>query len=403
MGIFKAVSSGANLRRAINYVTDPKKSAPELISGKDCDPERAAEDMQKTKQAFGKEGGREYKHYVQSFSPDEQITPEEAHKIAVKMAEKSFPGHEVLIATHIDKDHIHSHLIVNSVNFENGRKLHMSNQDLQNLKDYSDQLCRDAGKTVCEKGIRNEIDAPDAKKYRALERGIKGEYKSYVLDCHDSVNNARKNAINRADFIEKMEEKGYKTTWTDERKYITFEDKEGNRIRNSNLEKTFKNPCGKEDLEHEFARNDRLARSSPGIDIEKQRAEIEQRGTGIDQQNVELTNRRKRREQLALDEGKQGIKSNYHGLGSGDQGLEKADRGVDRPDQQKQKIDFGKGSEDFEFGERKQLSFQHEPGADSRKRIEQEQAIRRQQNRGGELGLDNQNERVRTKDRGLER
>lgn len=69
--------------------------------------------------------GRTYKHYVQSYHEDEEITPEQAHKNAVELAEhtKAWKGHEVLIATHIDKGHIHTHFIVNSVNYENGHKL----------------------------------------------------------------------------------------------------------------------------------------------------------------------------------------------------------------------------------------------------------------------------------------
>ncbi len=77
------------------------------------------------KELWGKTDGRTYKHYVQSYHEDEEITPEQAHKNAVELAEhtKAWKGHEVLIATHIDKGHIHTHFIVNSVNYENGHKL----------------------------------------------------------------------------------------------------------------------------------------------------------------------------------------------------------------------------------------------------------------------------------------
>ena len=77
------------------------------------------------KGAVGQDGRRTYKHYVQSYHEDEEITPEQAHKNAVELAEhtKAWKGHEVLIATHIDKGHIHTHFIVNSVNYENGHKL----------------------------------------------------------------------------------------------------------------------------------------------------------------------------------------------------------------------------------------------------------------------------------------
>lgn len=123
--IYKAVSSKAGIGHAIDYVTKKEKTEEKLVSGLHCEPETVKEEMQATKELWGKTDGRTYKHYVQSYHEDEEITPEQAHKNAVELAEhtKAWKGHEVLIATHIDKGHIHTHFIVNSVNYENGHKL----------------------------------------------------------------------------------------------------------------------------------------------------------------------------------------------------------------------------------------------------------------------------------------
>jgi hypothetical protein len=288
MAIIKAVSSRASIGRAIKYVTDPEKTDELLVSGKDCSPETAIEEMQATKELWEKAGGREYLHVVQSF--DDDITPQEAHEIGLNLAERSFPGHEVLIATHTDTGHIHNHLIVNSVNHETGLKLHMSKQDLQSIKDISDTLVQERGLSITPKG--QEITSFKQPKYRAIERGINTQYKSYLFECRNAVAEVSKSAINRTDFIEKMEERGYKTTWSDERKYITFEDKEGNKIRNSNLEKTFKKPYGKEELEHEFTRNVANARSNQRFDIEKQRADISKQRADISKQRADIEKQR---------------------------------------------------------------------------------------------------------------
>ena len=107
------------------HVPEKGKTEEKLVSGLHCEPETVKEEMQATKELWGKTDGRTYKHYVQSYHEDEEITPEQAHKNAVELAEhtKAWKGHEVLIATHIDKGHIHTHFIVNSVNYENGHKL----------------------------------------------------------------------------------------------------------------------------------------------------------------------------------------------------------------------------------------------------------------------------------------
>jgi len=136
MATIKAVSSRASIGQSLDYVTKEEKTEEKLVTGLHCEADTVKEEMQATKELWGKTGGRTYKHFVQSYHADEQITPEQAHKNAIELAKgtEAWKGHEVLIATHIDRGHIHSHFIVNSVNFENGYKLQWSKADLQNLK-----------------------------------------------------------------------------------------------------------------------------------------------------------------------------------------------------------------------------------------------------------------------------
>lgn len=81
-----------------------------------------------------------YYHVIQSFSPEEVLTAETAHEIALKLAQE-FAGFEVLVCTHTDRDHLHSHLIVNSVSAETGRKYHSDKDNIQQIRQASDQLC----------------------------------------------------------------------------------------------------------------------------------------------------------------------------------------------------------------------------------------------------------------------
>lgn len=125
MAVVKAVSSRASISQAIDYVTKREKTDERLLTGQGCEPDTAREEMQSTKELWGKTGGRTYKHFVQSFAPGERITTEQAHTLACEFA-RSIPGwkgFEVLIATHKDKKNIHTHFIVNSVSYEDGHKL----------------------------------------------------------------------------------------------------------------------------------------------------------------------------------------------------------------------------------------------------------------------------------------
>jgi len=253
MAIIKAVNSRASIANAINYITKTEKTEKKLITGIECSPHTAIEEMKATKEMWHKTDGRQYKHFIQSFSPDDKVTPEQAHKITCDLVKDRFKGYEILIATHKDKEHIHSHIIVNSVNYIDGHKLQFSKQDLKKMKEHSDELCRQNNLSICQKG--KEISSYNLNKYKAIEKSVKENYKSYLVDTVLAVNNAKKQATSRQEFIKLMKQQGYEVSWSDTRKYITFTDKEGHKVRNSNLTKTFKEDFGKESLENEFVAN----------------------------------------------------------------------------------------------------------------------------------------------------
>lgn len=275
MAVIKAVNSKASISKAINYITKEEKTEERLISGKDCNPKTAIDEMKATKEQWGKTGGRQYTHLVQSFNPKDKVNPQQAHEIGRKFIENNekFKGHEVVIATHIDKGHIHNHFIINSVSYENGKKLHTTKKELQKLKELSNQLSREHGLSVPTKG--DTITTFNQKKYKAIEKGATGKEKSYVLDTAKNVSDSLKKATDRENFIKDMESKGYKVNWKDTRKYITFTTPEGKKVRNSNLEKTFKeHKFSKEGMEYEIQRN-----------RERREPNREQRTTRLDERN----------------------------------------------------------------------------------------------------------------------
>ena len=154
MAVIKAVSSKAGIGQALDYVTKEEKTEDKLVSGLHCEPDTVKDEMQATKELWEKTGGRTYKHFVQSYHKDEKITPEQAHRNALQLAENTsaWKGFEVLVATHKDKKHIHTHFIVNSVNFEDGHKLQWSSADLQELEGAVQRTEQGAGATRLRKG-----------------------------------------------------------------------------------------------------------------------------------------------------------------------------------------------------------------------------------------------------------
>lgn len=274
MAVIKAVSSKAGIGHAIDYVTKKEKTEEKLVSGLHCEPETVKEEMQATKELWGKTDGRTYKHYVQSYHEDEEITPEQAHKNAVELAEhtKAWKGHEVLIATHIDKGHIHTHFIVNSVNYENGHKLQWSKHDLKDLKERCNEQSWEQGLHVPEKGktfageVREETVAWSKDTYQLLKQAEQGKVKSYVQDIALAVLDCKETATSRETFIRLMNERGYGVDWQDSHKYITYTDlareqagEKACKIRDNKLEKYYNMDFGKESMEHEFERNARTA------------------------------------------------------------------------------------------------------------------------------------------------
>lgn len=274
MATIKAVSSKCGVGGILDYVTKEEKTEEKLLSGKDCQPETVREEMQITKELWGKTDGRTYKHFVQSFHKDENITPEQAHEIAKEFAEQcpQFKGFEVLIATHKDREHIHTHFVVNSVSHEDGHKFRMHKSELQQMKDLSDQMCSQRGLHICEKGKtfegaeREETSAYTKEAYQFLKKAERGEVKSYVQDIALAVLDCKETATSRETFIRLMNERGYGVDWQDSHKYITYTDlareqvgEKACKIRDNKLEKYYNMDFGKESMEHEFERNTRTA------------------------------------------------------------------------------------------------------------------------------------------------
>lgn len=315
MAVYKSVKgvgkTSASLKNILEYVGKEKeeervyKTTGIYVSD---DYEKAFKQMMITKRVYNKLDGRQYRHHIQSFSPEE-ITPELAHEIAVKFAEKNFKNFDVFISTHIDKEHIHNHFIINTVHRENGMKFQELNKNqnkeklikknhefyLEDLKQESDKLCVEYGLSVIDRTKKKSINIYDKKEYHALQnRGYKVQL---AFDIKDTVMICK----SKEEFVEKMAKKGVTVDWTEMKKHITFHFLEDGKksIRLANLEKTFQEDLfSKNGLERQIEKNQAQAQE------QKMKIKIQEKNN-IDESYEKILQEQRNRERLRLEEEKQ--------------------------------------------------------------------------------------------------
>ena len=220
------------LKALLNYCAKNAKTIHEgikLVTGVNCVSQSAYNEMMNTKLRYKKADGRMYYHLLQSFHPDENLTPETAHEIALRFTEENFPGYEVLIATHVDRNHIHSHMVINSVNAESGYKYHSDNKEIQRLRDSSDKLCLEYGLSVIE-SAPSKTKGMSSREYRSADKG-----QSWKLDLAMAIDDAMRYTVSREHFIQLMELEGYQVKWSDTQKYITYTCPNGMKCRDNKL------------------------------------------------------------------------------------------------------------------------------------------------------------------------
>ena len=272
MAVFKIIAHPPTDRRGLKallgYVLQEEKTEEKLVSatgdfqdynyGYIYDRDRVYEEFHRVQAEYHKERGRLCSHCVMSFPPGE-VKPQLAHELGTELADKLWPGHQVLVVTHIDKAHIHNHFIVNSVSYVNGDKIHTSKKDLQQMKKICDSLCLEHGLGVAEKGKHtNGTDIEEGTlttNSQTLWRMISAGKKSFLADCAAAVSECARSATSREEFIQQMQLHGWTVQWTEERKHIVFHDGEGHRIRDTRLMSAFHVEASKEGLEQRFAEN----------------------------------------------------------------------------------------------------------------------------------------------------
>ena len=306
MAIIKVVKksgkTNTSLKKVLNYVGEKAYETYGINCSENY--KQVASEFFETKDYFKKIEGRQYRHYIQSFSPKE-ISKDKVLEIAIKWAEKSFSGHEIFIAVHDDKEHFHSHFIVNTVNFETGEKLHEEARNLAFKKEVNDEICKlygiDNQKAIKRKG---DVISYDTNKYQIIKKGAD------ITRLAEKIIKNMKVSTSKENFIFNMEKDGYSTEWTENKKHIVFTvDKKilkgkKDKFRLSNLEKTFNIPDFNKErlleifkLNQEQERKNILEKITDNMGIEKNIP----KKIFSEKRNVKTNNYKKRKREKELE------------------------------------------------------------------------------------------------------
>lgn len=191
------LSATKSTSRAINYA---EKRAVEK-SGLNCDVDYAKSSFKASRELYGKTDGNQGHVIIQSFKPDE-VTPEQCNQLGLELAEKLAPNHQVAVYTHNDTDHVHNHIVINSIDLETGKKFNNNKQALRNVRNFNDEICREHGLSVPER------DTAKLRYTQAEKALIEKDKSSWKDELREEIENAKAHTSNFKRFSEHLEEKG---------------------------------------------------------------------------------------------------------------------------------------------------------------------------------------------------
>ena len=272
------ISSTKSTSRAINYA---EKRAEEK-SALNCDIDYAKSSFKATREMYGKTDGNEGHVVIQSFKPNE-VTPEQCNQLGLELAEKIAPNHQVAVYTHNDTDHVHNHIVINSIDLENGKKFNNNKKALHDIRQANDEVCRS-----------HNLSIPEEKanlRYTQAEQNIidkaNNDKASWKNQVRMAIEETKEQATDFDDFKQRLETKGVEVARVTNKTITYLHIEENKKVRGNKLG---------EDYEKGEIVN--------AINKQKQSREQPVRKPNVDFAEFERRNREKRN-QRELDRAKQ--------------------------------------------------------------------------------------------------
>ena len=211
MAVTKIHPIKSTLKKAIDYICDGDKTDDEIyVTTHLCSRENAHKEFELTKKQFKSRTKTLAHHLIQSFVPEE-VSSHEAHQVGIELCEKILGGkYEYVLATHIDKDHIHNHIIFNSLDVDEGKVYHSYYGSYMNIRNQSDKLCKEHNLSVIDQETQREINEIKRRKFVSWHdwnEDKKGS--SYKSRLQFDIDRSIQQSVNWQNFLDRMESTGY--------------------------------------------------------------------------------------------------------------------------------------------------------------------------------------------------
>ena len=244
------IKTEAGLTEALAYITNPAKISE--VSRINCSGSNSntLDQFRLLRLAFNQNKGIISHHFIQSFAPNDNVTPETVHRFGVEYAKLCFPNYQVVVSTHIDKEHLHNHIIVNSCNMITGKKFYDNKESMKNNRDISDKLCRKYGVSVI--STQSEFKPIDQ---TTMQLALK--QKSWKIQLLSDLDDAKEKCRSKSEFISFFKSRNYEIRYE---KHITIRKiGEKKAIRVDTLAKQFGSQYTKAELEKAMGYSTNLA------------------------------------------------------------------------------------------------------------------------------------------------
>lgn len=279
IAILKAINSKSTGKGSSKGLEDYLNKEKALKTGIDCDCDNWSSDFRLTKAVFDNLEGRQYKHFTQAFEKESGLSQEEVHKAGIDLVKmcKQFEGFQAVVITHNDKEHLHNHIVINSVNSETGKKFRMSNSELKTLKKNMDNYLKQEFNLEPTKAKDGIVKTQDTKTHQAIKRAIESDYESFTLNLAKDIKKSLDESTTQEDLKANLEKKDIKMDVSETHNTIMFVDKNKKKVSSKKLKEIFGVEFDKESLEKTLENNLKIKELSKDTGLEVLKQEVQQK------------------------------------------------------------------------------------------------------------------------------
>ena len=295
IAILKAINSKSTGKGSSKGLEDYLNKEKALKSGIDCDCDNWSSDFRLTKAVFDNLEGRQYKHFTQAFEKESGLSQEEVHKAGIDLVKmcKQFEGFQAVVITHNDKEHLHNHIVINSVNSETGKKFRMSNSELKTLKKNMDNYLKQEFNLEPTKAKEGIVKTQDTKTHQAIKRALESNYESFTLNLAKDIKKSLDESTTQEELKANLEKKDIRIDISENHNVIMFVDKNKKKVSSKKLKEIFGVEFDKESLEKTLENNLKIKELSKNTGLKELKQEVQEKQKIIEIETAKFLEREK--------------------------------------------------------------------------------------------------------------